>query len=350
MNRKQNRLITKSIEILLSVFLVFMASVSSAQPDTIYISTGEILYGEAKSFDRNVLEFDTEYADSEFKIDWDEVKGFATSTVLTIYMTDGTRITGAVRFDQNEKRMVAINSEEKVTSVSLDNIVWFISHEKNFLQRLKISIDGGYSYSKSSESQQFSSTAKVSYTEKEWYIGADFSRIGTRFQDAEPASRTNASGNFIYNITNHVFTLVGLELLENSSQSLKLRTTSKVGAGYFFKRSNALFFYSGIGIANNHENYGGDTPVEGNSFEGMGIMEFDAFNIGDFSFRTKMIVYPSFNHHGRIRFNGDVSLKYDLPLDFYIKFSYTHNFDSKPLIDISQNDYVILTNIGWEWN
>jgi len=79
-------------------------------------------------------------------------------------------------------------------------------------------------------------------------------------------------------------------------------------------------------------------------------MEFDAFNIGDFSFRAKMAVYPSFDNPGRIRFNGDVSLKYDLPLDFYIKFNYTHNFDSKPIINIPQNDFVIQTNIGWEWN
>ena len=321
-----------------------------AQADTVYISSGEILYGEIKSFDRNVLTFDTKYADSDFKIDWDEVTGLASSTVLTVYTTDGTRTTGTFRFNSENKRMTQIISEDGEITVSLDNIIWFVTHEKVFWQRVKISVDGGYSYTKSSEIQQFSATANIDYTQKKWYFGIDFNRISSVVKNSDQSNRTNGNANYIYSLTKQTFALVGLELLENSSQNLILRTTTRLGAGYYFKRTNAMFFYAGLGIANNHENFGGDTPVKGNSFEGLGIMEFDAFNISDFSFRTKWIVYPSFSNKGRVRLDGDISLKYDLPLDFYIKLKITNNFDSKPLIDISDNDFVIQTNIGWEWN
>ena len=347
-----NQNITGLSTVLFAIFvlMIFVSVETFAQPDTVYISSGEVLYGEIKSFDKNVLTFDTKYADSEFKIDWDEVIGLSSSTVLTVYTTDGTRITGTFRYHADKKRTSGIISDNIETYVLLDDIIWFVSHEKDFLERLKISIDGGFSYAKSSETQQFSATANVSYIEKKWYFGTDFNMISTLIKNTDSATRTNGNGNFIYSLSKQTFVLVGLEFLENSSQNLKLRTITRGGTGYYFKRTNSLFFYAGIGIANNHESFGGDSPVDGNSFEGMGIMEFDAFNIGDFSFRTKWIVYPSFSNKGRVRLDGDVSLKYDLPLDFYIKLKLTHNFDSKPLIDISENDFIIQTNIGWEWN
>jgi len=50
-----------------------------------------------------------------------------------------------------------------------------------------------------------------------------------------------------------------------------------------------------------------------------------------------------------MRFDFKVDLKYDLPLDFYIKLGYTQNFDNRPVEGASQNDYVIQTSFGWEF-
>ena len=46
-----------------------------AQTDKVYSITGDVIVGELKSMSRGVLVFDTDYADSDFKIDWDEVDG-----------------------------------------------------------------------------------------------------------------------------------------------------------------------------------------------------------------------------------------------------------------------------------
>jgi len=51
-------------------------------------------------------------------------------------MTDGARLTGNFKFDRNTKREVGINSDNKEITVSLDNIVWFVTHETNFLSVL----------------------------------------------------------------------------------------------------------------------------------------------------------------------------------------------------------------------
>jgi len=68
-------------KLIMTLFLASMLLIglrTFAQSDAVYITNGVILYGEIKSFDRNVMVFDTDYADSDFKIEWDEVEGLAT--------------------------------------------------------------------------------------------------------------------------------------------------------------------------------------------------------------------------------------------------------------------------------
>jgi len=52
---------------------------------------------------------------------------------------------------------------------------------------------------------------------------------------------------------------------------------------------------------------------------------------------------------GRFRLDFKFDLKYELPLDFYIKTGTTINYDNQPVADAGTLDYVIQTGIGWEW-
>jgi len=42
-------------------------------------------------------------------------------------------------------------------------------------------------------------------------------------------------------------------------------------------------------------------------------------------------------------------MKYDLPLDLYIRLGYSLNFDNKPVEGTNNVDYVFTTGFGWEW-
>jgi hypothetical protein len=58
-------------------------------------------------------------------------------------------------------------------------------------------------------------------------------------------------------------------------------------------------------------------------------------------------LYPGFTEKGRLRADFKTDLKYDLPLDFYIKVGFTWNFDNQPATGSSEYDYVMQTGIGW---
>ena len=332
------------------LLLIFYSTISSGQKDTIFISSGEVLSGEIKKMENHVLTFSTDYSDSDFKVEWEKVSGIRSESEILVFTSDGKRYSGNLVYHEDFKSKTFIISGDEVINISLDKIVQLIPYERKFAERLVISVDAGYTFTKSSGIHQFSSSGSVRYKSKNWMLGADFSRIGTYKENDNKSVRSDGNIFYLYSITGHLFALAGLEFLENTEQTLNLRTTSKLGTGYYFVRTNRMYFYVGAGLANNNENYSGTEPFTDNSFEGLVMMEMNLFNIGDLSGRANSSFFPGITKTGRIRLNSDIYLKYDLPLDFYIKAGITHNYDNKPPVVTSSNDFVIKTSIGWEWN
>jgi hypothetical protein len=341
----------KNSGFIFTVVLFFIVLGLSAQQDTLFSSNGDVIVGEIKSMNRNVLSFDTDYADSEFQVEWDNVKGLISVSQLIIYTEDGKRYTGNLIYSENEKGIVQLVNSGNDRELELNKIVKIGTFKNSFWDRIYISIDAGYSFTKANSLSQFSMTGRVNYTSDNWRLSSGFNNVATNQDDVDPTTRNESNVNFTRDIFGNTFLFAGMEFLESSEQMLDLRTTSKLGAGYYFVRTNHLFFQGSLGMANANEKYSGENAVSENSFEGYGALEFDAFDVGDFSFRAKVAAFPSFSNKGRIRLNSDVSMKWDLPFDFYIKASFIHNYDSDPLIDgVEEADYVFQTSIGWEWD
>lgn len=330
---------------------LFFSLLANAQQDKVYSKTGDILIGELKSMQRGVLVFDTDYADEEFKIEWDEINGVEISGDHLIYTSDGDKYKGGlVPLMGTNRRLTRLVTETTEITMSLDEIVEIASLEKKFIERIIISIDAGLSVTKANNVRQRSASANVSYRGDKWLVSAYFNNVGTTQDEVEPTDRTEGGFSLTRDILGNAMVMGGAEFLSNSEQQLDLRATGRTGLGYYFVRNSSIYFYGGAGVALSNERYGGAEPTEQNSFEGLAYTEFNAYNLGDLSFLGKLVAYPSFSDPGRWRINADFSFKYDLPLDFYIKLGYTHNFDSDPLIDVSNNDYVFKTSLGWEWD
>ena len=338
------------IKNVLTIVLFLFSTLSLfAQKDTVYSSTGDMIVGEIKSMSRNVLTFDTDYADSEFKIDWENVKGLIAKSTVIVYTKEGDRYTGNLKFYNNDERVVMLVNSGADKSISLGEIVQIATLENGFWSRIIISLDAGYSYTKANNIYQFSMSGRANYTADKWKLGGGFNNVATDQDGVDPTTRNEANIDFNRDIFGNAFAFVGMEFLESSESSLDMRTTSKLGLGYYFLRTNSLFLQGSAGLANANEKYTGEDPQ--NSFEGLGTIEFDAFDIGDFSFRAKVSAFPSFTNKGRVKVNSDISMKYDLPFDFYIKASFIHNYDSEPLVEgVEEVEYVFQTGIGWDWD
>jgi len=74
------------------------------------------------------------------------------------------------------------------------------------------------------------------------------------------------------------------------------------------------------------------------------------FDYTDVSLTTGLKFFVSLSEKGRVRSDYDITLKYDLPLDFYIKMGYTLNYDNQPAIEGNDFDYIFTSGFGWEFD
>jgi hypothetical protein len=123
---------------------------------------------------------------------------------------------------------------------------------------------------------------------------------------------------------------------------------SKLGFGKYLVRSNYTYLNVFGGISNNNEQFSSEQP-DNNSFEAFFGGDLNLFDIGDLNLRLKGNAFPSLTESGRWRVDMVFDIKYDLPLDFYIKVGTTYNYDNQPTAGASKSDYVIQSGFGWEW-
>jgi len=336
-------------KLVLFTLFVLITPTIFAQKDTVVTSTGNILDGEFISMKLGVLTFDTDYADSEFKIEWEKVSGISTREMVVIYTKSGARLVGKLTLPLGKAKETDLIIDQDSIHLSLEDIVEVRVVEEKFMNRLQVYLDAGYSYTKANRNQQISIDVKVNYQTQRWLLAGDFNKVGTYQENASESSRTSGSSTFSYSLKGHLFALAGEEILKNTQQKLDLRATTKLGLGYYLFRTNQWYLGAGMGMAHSYEKYGGDTPVSDGNFEGLAMIDLNVYDVGDLDFGTKLAFYPGLNTKG-VRLNSEFSVKYDLPLDFYIKVSYTNNFDSNPGIDVSKSDFVFQTSIGWEWD
>lgn len=333
----------------LLLLLTFIISLSSiAQNDTIISIDNNVLRGEIKNLDKGVLSFETSYSDSDFKIEWLKIKMIISDKKFRIVNTDGERFFGSIKKDTIHNKMI-ISDEEKGFVVSkIEDIVYLKQiDEGSILDVMNLALDLGYSFTKSNNLHQFNGSLKADYYRNKWGVALTYNSIQNYQDNAPNTERYTTNIDFKYFMKNDYFLSALADYYSNTEQQLNLRSTYNISIGHYFKRTNKVYFNASIGIAYNLENY-----VEGientESFEGSAKIEYNMFDVGDLNMFTSITAYPSFTEKGRFRAVSNLTVKYDLPRDFYVKTSYDYNFDNKAVEGATESDYVFTFGLGWE--
>lgn len=321
-----------------------------AQKDSLIFDGGQVIVGEVKEMNRNVLTIETDYSDSDFKIEWEKITEFYSDQRYLVQLSDRMILTNAtMEFVKPNKLKVTgdIHNEE----VLLSEVVYFRQIDSGFWSKMSASVDIGFSLTKASNLRQYNALANVGYNSAQWKFKTDYQQVRSEQDDVSPVRRTEVNVNGDYALRNGIFFGAGLNFLSNTEQLLDLRTTGYVGSGYYMIRNNHMYWQSFLGVAINNEDFT-ETPEEPStdreSYEGMVGTELNLYDVGDLNLFTNLTWYPSFTEEGRHRINSSFNVSYDLPLDFYIKTGITFNYDNQPTAGASETDYVFITGFGWE--
>ncbi|MCH4823866.1 DUF481 domain-containing protein [Gramella lutea] len=329
--------------------LLFLINLTShAQKDSLVFTNNNIMVGEVKSLDKGVITIETDYSDSDFKIEWDKVKELFSESTYLINLTDGRRLNGTIK-------SVAVPDWEiyriagDTVKVRRDEIVYFKSYEQDFWSRVTASIDADYSFTKANNFNQIGGRANIGYTAPKWWLKASYSLLRSNQDDVEPVKRQDGSISYRAFLKKDWYFQTMISFLSNTEQLLNLRTNLKAGMGKFIIHTNVSYLAVEGGVSGVNENF--ESQMENqNSLEAYLGSELDLYDVGDWSLLTRLIIYPSLTESGRWRADYVLDTKYDLPLDFYIKAGLTVNYDNQAVEGAADLDYVVQTGIGWEFN
>ncbi len=329
-----------------------MALISSlalvGQSDSLIFKNGNNIVGEVKSMDRNILKIETDYSDDDFTIEWDGVKEIYTETFFLITVTDGTRYNGHLKSDGTGKLQILTEDGQTIT-LDPHEIVLLDDVDQGFWSQLYASIDFGLDVTKANDFRQVSMRSNLGYIAKRWQLDGSYNTYFSKQNEVEDIKRTDGGVTFKYFLPHDWYPMVSVDFLSNTEQQIQLRATGKAGMGKYIIHTNHYYWGFSAGANYNNENYSIDTIPDRKSWEGFIGTELNMFNTGDLSLITNIIAYPSITEAGRWRTDFKFDVKYDLPLDFYIKAGLTINYDNQPAPGSPEADYIFHTGFGWEW-
>ncbi len=336
--------------ITLTFLLSTISNILSAQ-DIVELNNGDKIVGDFKSLDNGVLEIEPDYSEENFLIDWESVVSLKTQDHYIVHLANGDKINGKIDYQEG---IIKITLEDETTQeYPFLEIVFLKSVSSGFWDRMSISVDGGYSFSKASNNEQLTFKGNASYMttriNPDVYFNLQTNSIDDDAGQEISTRRNNWGANFRYFFVGSWFGSVGGDYLMSDEQQLDLRSTYTLGLGYFPLRTYKMYLSAIAGAAINKESYFEAAMTEdGSSTEGLFGLDYNAFGLNDISITSNIQYFPSFTQSGRNRVNFKFDIKFDLPRDFYIGGGYSVNYDSTPQVEgASTTDYVIQTSLGW---
>lgn len=336
------------------IFVVFAAlisfQISGAQEDTLVLNNDDVVAGELKKLDKGVATIETDYSKSDFKIKWKKLKGVWTRSEFLILVKEGKRYHGRLQMENSED-VALMDADEKVVQIPLDEIVYLSESNPGFLNNFEGELSVGYNFTKAENNAELNIQAGLGYHAKNWNLKGAYNDSRSSRNDAKSVKRIEGGLNFQYFLKNNWFTTMEVSFFSNTEQKIKLRTLVKPGIGKFITQTNKLYWGVQAGVTYNNENYRTLRQEDfKNSSEAFLGTELNLFDISDFDLLTKAVVYPSLTESGRWRVDYNIDIKYDLPLDFFIKLGFKFNYDNEPVVDASKSDYIFQTTIGWDFD
>jgi hypothetical protein len=338
----------KKLNFIILAIAMLCTSLGLGQRDTLVLSNGNMIIGEVKILDRGILTIETVYSDEDFKIEFSKVHELIIQRKCLMLLTGGRRRYGNIR--TIDKRLAEITTKDKgVEQVPLNQIFGLKEVYDNFWRRFKGRFDLGYNLTKANNNAQVTGEAVLDYNGQKYLSQASVNILSSTRDDAPETRRIDAKMNVQRIFKNNWFVSGSVSFLRNTEQALDGRTTPSLGVGRLPISTNKLYLAISTGFSLNFENFVDDSQNK-TSAELFVDTSFNMYNFKNIDLITGVRIYPSLTEKKRYRVDYDLTLKYDLPLNLYIKLGFNLNYDNQPAVLGNEFDYIINSGFGWKFN
>ena len=326
-----------------ALFVLLWAGVAEAQKtDSVWIRNGDRITGEVKSLSRAKLKYSTDDLGTIY-LEWDKVDPISSRATFEVQVISGHRSYASLRLGPLGQVVVGPDT------LALANIVAMMPLKQKLLDRVDGYLDLGFSLQKANKTLQLTSGARVAYRGRNAETIFEGSTFREDRDDASETSRLSASLTERLMFRDRWSSGFAVEYERNDELDLSGRVTVLGFGARMLARSNHNDFRATAGLVVTREKYfSSDTASTG--FEGLLGASFSAFRYDspklDASVTSQL--FPSFTVSGRVRWQNDLRVSYELVKDFMLTATLFDSFDSKPQsVGAPKNDYGTTLAISW---
>ncbi len=326
--------------------LLFWSQIANGQSDTLVFNEQTMVVGEIKKMEKGVIEIDVPYGDEVFKIKWSSVKEIYTESRFLISIRD-MLYKGRVATTTNG-RIKVFDRDTTYVEGNLPEIVYLNQIKEGFANRFNAAAELGFNIIKAQDIRQFSFRSSAGYKSDSWWLEASFNIIRSSQDNTEAIKRTDGLLNYRRLLFRQWYGIATLSTLSNTEQLIDIRANTQLGAGNYLLSTSKAYWGIKAGVNNNLERFSNESESR-TSWEGFLGTELNIYGAGDLDLSIIYMGYSGITDEGRYRADVTFDLKYDLPLDLFVRLGVAYNYDNRPAENASQVDYVVRTGIGWEW-
>lgn len=338
------------------LFLLVSTFSYGQKNDTIWIKDGLKITGEINQMELNKLNYSTHNIGT-LNVTWTNVVGVESPKKFIVTTSSGREFRGVfLKHNVPGELRLGLGLDTHSVKIPVHSVVEVAPLSNKFIYRLRGSVDGGFSYTKSSEVAQYNIAANLTYTSKKYVFAVSYDAITTFQGDIDKTtSRTDSRLTGIRNLEKLWFLPSGIKLEQNSELGLDLRSSIKFGLGrYLWYKSNGQMSVQVFPVLNN-ERYSANSEQgksDLNSFESQITFAWRTYTYGfpELKWNTSFDYFYNFTSGNRHRIQFNLNASYELIDDLYLTATIYEAFDSKPPSETAQkNDWGTTFGIRYEF-
>ena len=321
----------------------------AARTDIVILINGNEVTGEVKSLEFGALSYGTDSMGT-VTIDWEEIVSVTSNQHLQVEISNGLRYHGTLVLASDTDH-IAVMRPGGIQELRKGDVIRMtpIETDDRFIDRLEGSVSFGFNTGKSSGVTQGNLNLDVRYRTRTYLIGLTSNSTVTETEGDEATRRANLSMNYQRFRANRWFTDWSGTYETNEELGIQNRVSLGGGMGRYFVQTNKNQFSLLAGLVATTETFTGDEERTTNA-EGKLSVRYLRRLLSpstDISFRAD--VFPLLADLSQYRSEMDLTLRREFIDDLFFDLSVFHSYQSDPPEGAEQDDYGIVTSIGYSF-
>jgi hypothetical protein len=328
-----HRFIHRSLQFLLVILLAMSVSNGYAQTilkDTIIMKDGTVLSGELKGLKSGRIEFDIDNI-SIVKIKFDRIQMVKAITHQYRVETSDRKIYFGYIRRSDSAGILRILTRDSAVQIPLNHIAYMTSYDGSAFSHVRGYVSSGFTYARSSNAGRFNFDASITWQFERVRTDLTGSMFVSQTDTTWVRDRENLNLQSYYLINSYISIGGMFKYQRNYELGLARRFQEGVGVVYNWLNRNNFQVKSVTGLVFNQER-----SIEGQRFSNqieipVTIMaEFFKFSKPNISINTVQSAYISLTDPGRLRWDGDSRISWEIISDLALSINIYHNFDNRP--------------------